>query len=193
MDWIAKLIGYVVLAFIAVAIWNEHSSDANDAARKPLAATEQGSTPAARPKEASPPTPVKFIDEDRFVATEDAAVVHFNVKGRVKVRMLISIDNAVPLDVVAMSGAVSKNDYVMAAAVKSFADVMSILSDDARKNNPDFFGDDLSKQSAYKRFESPWVQLNAGKYSVVLDNTGTFTPTRGDAAVNVKLFWLPAE
>jgi hypothetical protein len=101
------------------------------------------------------------------------------------------------LDIVFFRKAIKITDYVVAAsfvsAGKQVGEFLEFLGEKNDAANINFFGDEFSKRAAYHRFESPWVNLEPGTYTIVLDNTGSFTPSRGDAPVHLELYSLKNE
>jgi hypothetical protein len=169
MDSIAKFIGYLFLIFLVtglVANW----IDSNDK------------------KE---PQETLFLNEDSYVAKDDARIFRFNASKPTQIKMVLEIKNEAPLDVMTKAGEISKNEYAVAIGAKVVADFISLFSTDAAKNNPEFFDNPLSHQGVFREFSSPWIEVEPGTYSIVVDNTDAFTPTRGDAPINLKLYERP--
>lgn len=166
MDKIAKFTGYIVIFFVAIGIYANWMDDS--------------SAPRRRQKQ--------FLRQETYVASDDAAIVKFTVKASTQVRMVLTIKNQVPLDVVTTRGSINKTQYFVALGAKTFSDFVSLFSEDAAGRTQDFFGNAMSQRGTYQEFSTPWVNVEPGVYSIIIDNTDAFTPTRGDAIINIKLF-----
>lgn len=139
-----------------------------------------------------------------YIATGSFEGFSFTLSKRMNVQMVLNIDNTVPLDVLTFPAVITKEQYgnMMAnLAYEQSQDMMEqVLGKGARltprqANMPteqQLFGFPLAKKGAYVHWESGWQVLDGGVYTVVLDNQGTFSPTRGDAPVQVLLYSAPA-
>ena len=160
---------------------------------EPQPASVQASQPAPqqqpRPEAPAPqpqPPLAPVISHELYVASQDAEVVHFVVERASRVKMRLVIEGDVPVDVVATQGKVSREQWMMAAAVGETLSILTVFSDDQAQ--PDMFAAPLSKKAAFRVFESPWVAAQPGEYTIVLDNTKVYTPSRGDAIVKLELY-----
>ncbi|MEW8347347.1 MAG: hypothetical protein AB2687_03490 [Candidatus Thiodiazotropha taylori] len=169
MDGIAKFVGYAFLILLGIGIF--------------VNLTEDGSV--------LEPKSILFMDEDSYVASKDATIFQFSVSKPTRVRMVLTIKNQAPLDVITEAGKVTEAQYMAAIGTKAIVDVISIFSEDAGKDMPNFFGNSMSQQGVYQNFSTPWVKVDTGNYSIIVDNTNAFTPSRGDAPINLKLYERP--
>lgn len=175
MDTLAKGIGYVFIFLVFIGVLRQCDKQADEEKAKPPA------TPAA----------VTFLDQETYVASETVRRFEFTVREPSAVQLVLDIKNATPLDVVIANGQMSDGEYLAAAMlVKPLTDTMDMLSDQPSKP-VDFFSSPLARQGAYQRFESPFARFEAGVYTVILDNTPAFTPSRGDAPVRLRLMSRP--
>ena len=92
----------------------------------------------------------------------------------------------VPLDIVAFSGKISREQWVIAATGGETISLLAALF--GGQSQSDVFATPLSKKAAFRMFESPWAKAEPGQYTVILDNTQAYTPSRGDAFVKLELY-----
>lgn len=148
----------------------------------PAPPTVAAVTPAAEP------TP--FVDETIFVAGEDAQSYGIRLDSAVQVRLSIDIAEKVPVNVVFQRGKVTPEEYLMGLGVQMACQLISIGEAKSTKGSDcgDPFASRLSKRAAYGSFASPWVTLPAGAYTVILDNSGQVSPSRGDAPLRLRVY-----
>lgn len=134
-----------------------------------------------------------IIDSKLYVPAEDVKRIAFVINKPAQARLILDIDNDVPLDIVTLAGNVSIAGYGMVTAARVMGSVSKALGNDDAGNSDDkddvktyaeLFTAPLSKEAAYQHYESEWADLKPGEYTVFLDNSGDNTPSRGDAPVH---------
>ena len=199
--WGVVAILTVGLGSVAVSVigllshYSERNAGAAESAAPSSAATPAGhkaATPAPQPQplvtQQSQPQPqlAPELSREIYVASEDADVYHFVVKHPSKVRLRAMIEGNVPVDIVTSSGKYSREQWVMAATSGETLSLLATVF--GGQSLPDVFATPLSKKAAFRVFESPWVDTEPGEYTVILDNTQAYTPSRGDAVVRLELY-----
>ena len=134
----------------------------------------KGETLPLSPKQAEPSL---FMDENRYVVRGDVAIFHFSVTGNAMITMVIDVENGAPVDIFGTKGKLSVENYLGDQRVIN--------------NDQSVFDEPASKQGVYKSYKVSFA-AEKGEYSIVVDNTDAFTPTRGDAAVKLKLYSQPS-
>ena len=147
------------------------------------AVPEPHAQPATQPQQ---PQPAPELSHESYVASEDADVFHFVVNHPSKVKLRVMIEGDVPLDIVAFSGKISREQWVIAATGGETISLLAALF--GGQSQSDVFATPLSKKAAFRMFESPWAKAEPGQYTVILDNTQAYTPSRGDAFVKLELY-----
>lgn len=176
MGILVKLVGLLfVAALIAVGLAAWQNQDEAKLLFKQLAGEEVTS----------------LIDEETNVVASDAAILMFSVPETARVRLEVDLGHSLPIDIIMTQGHISKTEYVMNVGIKELSDLIAVFSPEHKAQ--DFFSHPLSKRAAIKKFSSAWATLEPGDYSIILDNTDAFSPSRGDATATVKLFYLPGE
>lgn len=183
LDSFAKLVGYVFLVLFGIGILGHYYGEIVDDAVQIRTSGTSAEEPAS----------VLFMDVDRQIASGDAGVVHFETQQRLMIKMVARIDKAVPIDIITTSGKVSKPDYMASAAASETASMYALFLGHEPGKDLDLFDNGMSVQSVNGQFESPWVMADVGTYSIIFDNTDSFTPARGDTSVNVQLYYRPLE
>jgi hypothetical protein len=157
--------------------------------------------PAPAPEPAPATSPQAFIDETVYVPSKEHAHLNFDVKRKATVLMLVDIDNQVPVDIVLLPAQLSAQHFEnlkMNIGIGEASDMMSQLfgsevteqylpKNTSGINENTLFTFPLSKRGAYGHFEAR-AELAPGAYTLFLDNTEDFTPTRGDAPVHVRMY-----
>jgi len=131
--------------------------------------------------------PIELLNQSGYVAKNDTAIYKFTIDEPSEIQMDLTIKNDVPLDVITTGGKVSQLKYLAAVGLKTVMDIGSLFSTDDNERVPDFFDNALSQKGVFEHFSSPWVKAHAGVYSIIVDNTEAFTPTRGDAPIELKV------
>jgi hypothetical protein len=157
----------------------------------------QQSTP---PAEAINP-PRLLSDETYYVATKEESLVTFKLPKPAEVALVIDIDNQVPLDIVLWPGPLTETQYAnmkVNIGMGQMGDVLRTISGDNSKPGKKFTEADLffhpqSKRGAYGHRETAWFPYDAGTSTIVLDNSGDLTTTRGDAPVRVQIWTRPLQ
>lgn len=178
LDSIAKFVGYMFLVLSGIGILGQYYGE-----------MQTGTSGAS----AEEPSLVLFMDVDRHIASGDAGIVHFETQQRLMIKMVAHIDKSVPLDIITRPGKVSKHDYLASAAASETANMYAQFLGHEPGEDLDLFDNGMSVQSVSGQFESPWVMAHAGTYSIIFDNTDSFTPASGDTAVNLQLYYRPLE
>ena len=153
----------------------------------------------------APLAPVEVVntlyDETTYIVKEGAFVYGLNAKGPILIKIQTSIEGDVPVDIIFDKAVINVDEYLKVAKRilinkeinESLEDFKFLLGEseasDESASLEGIFNNSLSKKGAYKQYETKWVRLEPGDYSLVIDNTDLFTPTRGDAPVNVQVFY----
>ena len=175
----------------------EHVSDAS----VPQAPPPTPAAPNPAPAQVQAASPRAFFDETVYVPTKEHAHLTFNIDRKASVLMLIDIDNQVPVDIVTLPTKWTAQNYEnlkMSIAMGEASEMMSqLFGKEATEqylpknttgiNETSLFAFPLSKRGAYGHLEVR-AELEPGAYTLFLDNTEDFTPTRGDAPVRVQLY-----
>lgn len=178
-------------------------SAAGTASAVPPVTQQPGTVAAQKPQ--TDTTTKDSLSYSFYIPQEGLESFSFTLNGRQNVALALVIDNTVPLDVLVFPGKITKQQYnhlVMTVGLEEGQDAMEeILGKGARltpkdPNVPradDLFSLPLSKKGAYVNWQSEWQVLDAGTYTVFLDNSGNFSPSRGDAPVQVGVYSAPLE
>ncbi len=183
------------LCVLAVMYAVRHAqSDEQTAADAP--AVETRPAPAAPPPPAA--NPVQLIHDDvTYVATGDAYSQGISIYRPAVVQIVLDVDNKAPTDLLVFRGSISSADYVIKGdpQLKILGAIVNAVIPDTGSGQP---ADKRSepanpqlvfrKRGVYLHFESDWIDVLPGDYSVVADNTGWVTPSRGDAPVRMRIF-----
>lgn len=183
LDSIAKLVGYVFLVLFGIGIFGHYQGGIVDG---PVQARTSGAS-------AEEPVSVLFMDVDRRIASGDAGIVHFETQQRLMIKMVARVGKTVPLDIITRPGKVSKRDYLASAAASETANMYAVFLGHEPDEDFDLFDNGMSMQRVNGEFESPWVMADVGTYSIIFDNTDSFTPARGDTSVQVQLYYRPLD
>lgn len=135
-------------------------------------------------------------DETYYVATKEESLVTFKLPKAAEVAFVIDIDNQVPLDIVIWPSALTETQYTnmkVSIGMSQMGDVLRTISGDNSKPGEKFTEAELffhpqSKRGAHGHRETTWFPYDAGTSTIVLDNSGDFTTTRGDAPVRVQIW-----
>jgi hypothetical protein len=191
LDSIAKFVGYVFLVLFGIGILGQYHGENVDGVKPSTPATSGAS--AEETADSAIPAPVLFMDVDRHIPSGDAGIVHFETQQRLIIKMVARIDKAVPLDIITTPGKVSKQDYMASAAASEAASTYALFLGHEPGEEFDLFDNGMSVQRVKGEFESPWVMADVGVYSIIFDNTDSFTPPRGDTSINVRLYYRPLQ
>lgn len=183
LDSFAKIVGYVFLVLFGIGILGHYYGGIVDG-------TVQARTSGASAEE---PVSVLFMDVDRQIASGDADIVHFETQQSLMIKMVARIDKTVPLDIITRPGKASKRDYLASAAASETANMYAVFLGHEPAEDLDLFDNGMSMQSVSGQFESPWVMADVGTYSIIFDNTDSFTPAGGDTSVHVQLYYRPLD
>ncbi|MFP5505569.1 MAG: hypothetical protein ACLGH6_05180 [Gammaproteobacteria bacterium] len=171
MDKIIKGAGYVFLFLLVIGLYQKwQRGDFN-----------QDKTPA----------PVVFLDQETYLAAEAVKVFEFVVDTPAAVKLDLAIKNDAPLDVIVANGRMTEADYLAAAYILKPMEAVGNWLSNQPTQPTNFFSSPLAREGAHQRFESPWARFEPGTYTVIVDNTPAFTPTRGDAPIRLRLLTRP--
>ncbi|WP_420992394.1 hypothetical protein ACKI2N_030155 [Cupriavidus sp. 30B13] len=169
----------------------------SDAPAVTKAAPSQPAPPAPPPR----PAPVvrTLLADSYYIATSDFQILRLSLSRAADIKIAVSIDPPVPIDMVVMPFKLTAANYtnlLINMGLDQMCPFLSMLAND--RDKPDcsktlseqelFSMVSLSKKGVFAAYETRWVRLDAGEYSVVLDNGGNFTATRGDAPVQIAIY-----
>lgn len=126
--------------------------------------------------------PVPILSESIYLASNDLDVYQFNVERAAAFFMLLTIEGDVPIDVITLPKLVKAEQWLLEAELMIIAGVFTL------HGTQDVFSSAWSKKAAFREYQSGWINLEPGQYTVILDNTDQFTPSRGDALVNIQIY-----
>jgi hypothetical protein len=182
-------------------------------AAAPAKGQVQAQAPAQAPAQAAPaPAPAAVVPdvhllykESHFVAEKTRVVIPLHISKEVSVKVSARIDQPVPIDLVVLPFKVTEDEYdnltTAVALHEAKKDNYTLFGDSSLLGKPskkDFTERDLflwsgSKKGAYGEYESEWDTYPAGDYTIVLDNSGDITPSRGDAPVQIAVWATDAK
>lgn len=168
--------------------------------KAPAEATLGTPTPAeAPPPAAVDPAIHMVLQTSSYIPKEELAVLHFSVPKTSNTKIAVNVEQQVPIDMVVLPWSTTENGYdhiMMAIGTHDAQELGKALGDTSFLGDPSknpwtasrLFGYPLSKKGVYGQYESEWVSLSPGDYTIILDNEGNFTPTRGDAPVQIAVY-----
>lgn len=188
-DHVAKVVGRASYQF-------DTASDAKTQGGEKNAATERPAPPAPTPNAPASQTLSRVLDDYRLVPTGQHIEYALNVEWPMAVRVVLDIEEQVPLDVVVLPKGKRSYDDIQAQISNGEADELidmlgKVFGEDTSKfkiggptfKRSDLFRHSLSRQSAYRHYEAT-ADLPVGQYMLVLDNS----TDRGDASAHIQIF-----
>jgi hypothetical protein len=193
------LAGAAVLFLLGLRIQDD-SAETPSAA--PVPATEKPSTPAEPPPTASAPVvaptqppaarepePFVLFDQIVYVTQGEAYSYGVNVKMPAEIQVVAEIDSKSPIELRIYEGLISATAYAISQD-REMQTIGRALDKLAGAEQPESPKPVLTyiKEGAYRHFETDWIAVKPGEYSVIVDNTGSnSTPSRGDAPVRLQV------
>jgi hypothetical protein len=146
----------------------------------------------APPPEPVPAAPRVFYDQVTYVAQEQAFSYVITAKAPTEIKVVVDIDSTAPIELRIYQGNISSTEYsmmqdrelqVLGAVVKGIYGNQSASEPEAPKPTLAFI-----QRGVYRHFETEWLAVEPGDYSIIADNTGSnMTPSRGDAPVRLQV------
>ncbi len=146
-----------------------------------------------------PITPQAILNETYYVATKEFQLIQFKLSAASHVAMVTAIDDSVPIDIVVLPFSLTEIQYSNIVMAIGFGEAEELLESiglgdqthakaSKKIRESDLFESPLSKKGAYGQRTTEYHLLRSGTYTIVLDNSGNFTPSRGDVPMRIQLF-----
>ncbi|MFM0226626.1 hypothetical protein [Paraburkholderia dipogonis] len=141
-----------------------------------------------------------LLQQSHYVPEKQRVVIPLHISKDVNVKISLRIDQQVPIDLVIVPFKVTDvgydnllNGVAFHEAQKSLYEMFGDDSVYGKPSKKDFSEADLflwpgAKKGAYGEFESDWGEYPASDYTIILDNSGEITPSRGDAPVQIAVW-----
>lgn len=143
---------------------------------------------------------IKALEQSHYIPEKERILIPLHVVRAVNTKFLIKVDRQVPIDFIVLPYIQSEEGYEKI--------LMAIGFEEAKQFNKEVLGDTSflgppskdpmtratlfewggSKKGVYEEYVSNWVKYPPGDYTVILDNSGEITPTRGDAPVQITVW-----
>lgn len=191
MDTIKAIVGaatgslLVVIFFLLIGQLPEGSNEAGEARATP---SDNPATQPGKPDDPAmnqePPSqePTPILSDSIYLASNDLDVYQFNVERDATFLMVLTIEGDVPIDVITMPRLITPEQWLLEAELMILAGTLTL------EGTQTIFSSAWSKKAAFREYQSGWINLAPGQYTVILDNTDHFTPSRGDALVTVRIY-----
>ncbi len=141
-----------------------------------------------------------LYQQSHYVVEKERVVIPLHITRDENVKVSVKIDQPVPIDLIVLPWKET------AAGYEKIIEGLAI--NEAQKENWALFGKDSllgkpekgamttahlflwpgSKKGAYGEYTSEWSPYPADEYTIILDNSGEITPTRGDAPVQIAVW-----
>ncbi|MFM0204515.1 hypothetical protein PQR53_32245 [Paraburkholderia fungorum] len=163
-------------------------------------AQAQAQAQAAPAPGAAEPAVHLLLQQSQYVPEKQRVLIPLHISKDVNVKISLRIDQQVPIDLVIVPFKVTDAGYdnllngvAFHEAQKSLYEMFGNDSVYGKPSTKDFSEADLflwpgAKKGAYGEFESDWAEYPASDYTIVLDNSGEITPSRGDAPVQIAVW-----
>jgi hypothetical protein len=156
----------------------------------------QAAAPSSAPVESAIHT---LLQTASYVPEKELVVLHFHVSRTSNIKIAISVDRQVPIDMIVLRGTVIESHYddiLMSITEHDVQELGKALGAARSPEEPPktywstakLFANPLSKEGVYGQYESDWVSVAPANYTIILDNEGHFTPPRGDAPVQIAVY-----